>query len=120
MLVSPLRVNQLMFQLRIDVYLESATRREMWNLAHAHGGMLGILCLVFGPVADRWLPAKGLPKTSGLLRWSAILMPLGFFVGGIGNTEGDPSLGIVLVPLGGVLLLVSLLRAAVATLRNRG
>ena len=27
--------------LKFDVYLESATRREMWNLAHAHGGVLG-------------------------------------------------------------------------------
>jgi len=32
-------------------------------------------------------------------------------LGGIGNHEGDPMLGILLVPVGGVALLVALLRA---------
>jgi hypothetical protein len=41
----------------------------------------------------------------------AILMPLGFFLGGILNSEGDPSLGIALVPLGALLLVMALARA---------
>jgi hypothetical protein len=44
-------------------------------------------------------------------------MPLGFFLGGVLNTEGDPSLGIVLVPVGAALLLVALARSA---LESRG
>ena len=40
-------------------------------------------------------------------------MPLGFFLGGIMNSEGDPSLGIVLVPIGALLLIVALCRVAV-------
>jgi hypothetical protein len=41
-------------------------------------------------------------------------MPIGFFLGGILNSEGDPSLGILLVPLGGLCLLVALVRTALA------
>lgn len=44
-------------------------------------------------------------------------MPLGFFLGGILNFEGDPSLGILLVPLGGLCLLYALLRAALIARR---
>jgi hypothetical protein len=33
------------------------------------------------------------------------------------NSEGDPSLGIVLVPIGGVFVFVALLRAALAARR---
>ena len=33
--------------LKLPVYLDSAMRREMWTLAHAHGNLLGILCVAF-------------------------------------------------------------------------
>ena len=101
--------------LKVDIYLESAMRREMWTLAHAHGGILGVLCLVYGPVAERFLPPPKHANPARLLRWGAIFMPLGFLLGGIGNHEGDPSLGILLVPLGGVLLLVALVSAGLAS-----
>jgi hypothetical protein len=39
-----------------------------------------------------------------------MLMPLGFFVGGILNYEGDPSPGVVLVPIGALLMVVALVR----------
>lgn len=100
--------------LKVDVYLGSATRREMWTLAHAHGAMLGLLLLAFAALAPRYL-AEGARSSIG--RWLAgggVLMPLGFVAGGVLNSEGDPSLGILLVPIGGVLLLVALLRAALA------
>lgn len=101
--------------LKIQVYLGSSMRREMWTLAHAHGGILGILCLVYGSVAERWLAvARRRESIARILRWGAILMPLGFFLGGVANHEGDPSLGILLVPVGGLLLLWALLRAGLA------
>ena len=31
---------------KVQTYLASDMRREMWRLAHAHGTLLGILCLV--------------------------------------------------------------------------
>ena len=39
--------------LKLPVYLDSAMRREMWTLAHAHGNLLGILCLVFAALGSR-------------------------------------------------------------------
>ena len=104
--------------LKVSVYLESAMRREMWTLAHAHGTLLGILCLAFAAVGERSLPEDGArTSTSRWLRAGSVLMPIGFFLGGIGNSEGDPAWGILLVPLGGVLLLGALLRAGIAASR---
>jgi hypothetical protein len=87
----------------------------MWTLAHAHGGMLGILCLVHGCLAPRLLSVRDGARVAAPLRWAAVLMPLGFFAGGVLDHEGDPSLGILLVPCGGILLLVALLRAGFAS-----
>ena len=99
--------------LKVPVYLGSATRREMWTLAHAHGGMLGLLLLVFAAVAPNALPrAEDRARVARLLVPAAFLLPLGFFAGGVLNGEGDPSLGILLVPVGGALLLAALLLAA--------
>ena len=39
--------------MKVEVYLGSELRRELWTLAHAHGAILGILCLVFGSVGER-------------------------------------------------------------------
>jgi len=99
-------------------YLASETRRELWRLAHAHGTLLGILLLVFAALAEPHLAAAARAKVGRDLRAGAVLMPLGFFLGGILNAEGDPSLGIALVPLGALFLLVALVRAARATGRD--
>ncbi|MDP6424662.1 MAG: hypothetical protein QGG14_07955 [Planctomycetota bacterium] len=101
--------------LKVEVYLGSALRRELWTLAHAHGNLLGILCLVYAVLAERWVPdPKAQRSVSRWLRTGAVLMPLGFFAGGVLNFEGDPSFGVLLVPVGGVCLVVALTRAAFA------
>ncbi|HUR27838.1 MAG TPA: hypothetical protein VM509_06610 [Planctomycetota bacterium] len=101
--------------LKCPVYLGSAVRRELWTLAHAHGNLLGILCLVFASLAERAISDAAARRTiARSLSAGAIAMPVGFFLGGILNSEGDPSLGILLVPLGGIFLLHGLLRAALA------
>lgn len=97
---------------KVPAYLGSEMRRELWRLAHAHGTLLGLLCLVFGVVAPTHVADNVLPAVARLVRWGALLMPLGFFLGGILNSEGDPSLGIVLLPVGAVLLMVALGRCA--------
>ena len=97
---------------KVQAYLASETRREMWRLAHAHGTLLGILCLVFAAVADAHVPQPIRARVAALIRWGAVLMPLGFFLGGVLNSEGDPSLGILLVPVGALLLVVALVRVA--------
>lgn len=97
---------------KVQAYLGSEMRREMWRLAHAHGTLLGILCLVYTLVADNFLAEPVRRSGARLVAWGAVLMPLGFFLGGILNSEGDPSLGVALVPVGAALLIVALVRAA--------
>jgi hypothetical protein len=97
---------------KVEAYLASEMRREMWRLAHAHGTLLGILCLVFAALAERHVPQKTRRSVALQLRAGALLMPIGFFLGGILNSEGDPSLFIVLVPVGAVLLVSALARSA--------
>jgi hypothetical protein len=97
--------------LKVQVYLGSALRRELWTLAHAHGNLLGILCLALSSVAVRAWPEvvlrRAVLRSLGI---GAVLLPLGFFAGGVLNYEGDPSYGIVLVPVGAAFLLFGLLR----------
>src|SRR6187549_2164872 len=99
---------------KVQSYLASDMRREMWRLAHAHGTLLGILCLVCGAIGEAWIPEAIRPRALAMIRWGAVLMPLGFFLGGILNSEGDPSLGILLVPVGALALVVALVRSASA------
>src|SRR6185369_17623632 len=99
---------------KVQAYLASDMRREMWRLAHAHGTLLGILCLVSAALADAHVPQAIRPRVMAMIRWGAVLMPLGFFLGGVLNSEGDPSLGILLVPLGALALVVALVRVAIA------
>jgi hypothetical protein len=99
---------------KVQAYLANDTRREMWRLAHAHGTLLGVVCLVFSALAERHV-ADGQGARRSIARqltWGAVLMPVGFFLGGVLNSEGDPSLGIALVPVGALLLLVALVRCA--------
>ncbi len=100
-----------MHGLKLGFYLDVSndTRRFLWTLAHAHGALISILHLVFGLFAahhDRW-PAKSLTLASRCLVGAGVLMPLGFFLGGVVVYGGDPSPGIFLVPLGGALLLAA-------------
>jgi len=99
---------------KAQAYLASDVRREMWRLAHAHGTLLGILCLVAAALGEAHIPEAIRARVMAMIRWGAVLMPLGFFLGGVLNSEGDPSLGILLVPPGALLLVVALVRAALA------
>ena len=99
--------------LKVQVYLGSVLRRELWTLAHAHGAMLGLLLLSYAAIAPRAIESE---RVRALVpRWllaGAVAMPIGFLAGGVLNTEGDPSLGILLVPLGALALCVGLVLAA--------
>ena len=109
---------------KVEAFMASEMRRELFRLAHAHGAFLGILCLVYGALSERRRPPDGAKpealaaheneqgSASFWLATGAVLMPVGFFLGGILNSEGDPSLGIVLVPVGAACLVVALYRAA--------
>lgn len=86
-------------------YLESHLRRELWALAHAHGALLALFNLAYSALLPR---IAGAVKAGVWLRWGAALVPAGFFLGGIANSEGDPSLLIVLTPLGALAVLLAL------------
>jgi hypothetical protein len=103
--------------LKVPVYLGSHLRRELWTLAHAHGNLLALLCLTYAALAPSWIDAEPRRRIGRLLCIGAAAMPLGFFLGGVLNTEGDPSLGILLVPAGGVCLLAALVLAFLAARR---
>ena len=95
---------------KVGAYLDLAhrVRREMWTLAHAHGTLLALVQVAFAvgvQAFGRWTAAR-LKVASHLLLDAAVLIPLGFFLGGIGHGEGDPSIGILLVPLGALALFV--------------
>jgi hypothetical protein len=96
-------------------------RRLLLTLAHAHGTLLALVQLAFaatmppeagvrlrraGEEADRHQHA------GACLRWAGVLMPLGFLAGGVFALGADPGYAIVLVPVGGILLLVGVVAAA--------
>ena len=96
---------------KVRAFMQSEMRRELFRLAHAHGTLLGILCLVFAALAERHIEKAARLSIARFVALGAVLMPIGFFLGGVLNSEGDPSLGIALVPIGAVLLIVALVRA---------
>src|SRR5881394_102745 len=94
---------------KADYYLDTraSTRRLLWTLAHAHGTLFSLVQIAF---------AVSLPRVTGLsenvARWISrgllgglAFLPLGFLLGGLKLYGGDPGPGILLVPLGAVMLL---------------
>ncbi len=51
---------------------------------------------------------------------ASLLMPIGFLLGGVAVYAGDPGLGVVLVPVGALLLFVAVFLAARATTAAKG
>lgn len=100
---------------KVPAYLNATntTRRLMWTLAHAHGTLLALIHLAFA-AAVRLMPAwepRRRDFASNCLVAAGVLVPAGFFAGGIWIYGGDPGLGVLLVPIGAVLLLISLFLA---------
>ena len=107
---------------KVGAYLDVAneTRRLMWRLAHAHGTLLGAVHVLFGLTlrgADE-NAFRNLRTISPALMGASVLLPAGFFLGGIRFYGGDPGLGVLLVPVGAVLLLAGLFLIASGLGRN--
>jgi hypothetical protein len=100
---------------KVRAYLDTSneTRRLMWTLAHAHGTLLAIVNIVVG-LMWRATPATaaGAKLASSSLVAAGVLLPGGFFLGGIAFYGGDPGVGTVLVPVGAVLFLFALFSIA--------
>jgi hypothetical protein len=115
-----------MHGLKLGFYLDvsSTTRRFLWTLAHAHGALFSLVNVAYGltlravTLAER--PGR---LASRCLIAATVLVPSGFFLGGIDTHGGDPGLAtLVLVPPGAVLLLVAVVVTALhaRALRPRG
>ncbi len=101
---------------KVGFYLDesSETRRLMWRLAHAHGTLLSLIHMAFG-LTLRVLPAENIRLqryASPSLIGASILLPGGFFLGGVVIYAGDPGLGILLAPVGAALLFFTVLLTA--------
>jgi hypothetical protein len=106
--------------IKAPFYVETALRRELWTLAHAHGTLLGLVNVGFAATAMRCLDSEaGRSLASWLLRAGAAAVPAGFLLGGVGQSEGDPSLFIMLVPAGALLALAGALVTARGALARR-
>lgn len=101
---------------KVGWYLDVAneTRRFMWTLAHAHGVLLSLVNLAFAVTlphlsSDTLRLAR---PASPCLMGATLCLPGGFFLGGVVIHGGDPGLGILLVPVGALLLFVAVLLTA--------
>ena len=107
---------------KVRAYLDTSneTRRLMWTLAHAHGTLLALVNVAAGLT---WRAAPSTPAnprlTSTSLIAASVLLPGGFFLGGVAFYGGDPGVGTLLVPIGAVLLLFALFSIAGAASASR-
>ena len=90
--------------IKLPWYLEHHLRRELIVLGHAHGALLAVVNLCYAALATahapRWIgPALAL---------GALLMPLGFLLGGVFAHESDPGLAIALTPAGALAFIAAL------------
>ena len=100
------------FKIGWYVDVGNETRRLMFTLAHAHGTLLALINIAAGLTARNVDRFELRPSVSFALIWAAILLPAGFFLGGIVIYDGDPGLGVWLVPVGAILLFYSVARIA--------
>ena len=94
---------------KVPWYLGVATesRRLLFTLAHAHGVALALVNLAIAATAPL-LPRRLSVAASPALVVGTLLVPGGFFLGGLFVHAGDPGLGAVLIPPGALFLLVAL------------
>lgn len=114
---------ELMHGFKVDWYLNVAneTRRLMWNLAHAHGVLIGVLHIAFAVTLGALAAdtrAEWRRPASVALTGATILLPGGFLLGGVWIYAGDPGRGVLLVPVGAALLLVSVFLTAARVTRR--
>ena len=99
------------FKLGFYLDVDNETRRLLWRLAHAHGALLGLVNVCYALAARAW-PRLEDPPSGRALLVALLLMPIGFFLGGIFARGGDPGASVGLAAAGAVALLFGLGRIA--------
>ena len=99
----------------LDVGMEN--RRLLFTLAHSHGALIGLIHLALAAHASRMQWGLALRTCSWALCSATILLPGGFFLGGLFLMGSDPGLGVLLTPLGGLLLALAVGCAWKASIR---
>lgn len=108
---------------KVGFYLDSdrKIRREMWTLSHAHDTLFALIQIGFAAGLmhlGKWTAGR-LKLVSFFMLDAALLIPLGFFLGGIAPSEGDPWIGILFVPLGAILLFIAVVLIIFGVFRER-
>ena len=103
--------------LKVSWYLDAGMqpRRLMWTLAHDHGTLIALIHLAFALMLR--VEACALPwvrRASPCLVSSSILLPGGFFLGGLRVYGGDPNPAVVIVPIAALVLIGGVVFAALA------
>lgn len=101
---------------KVGWYLDVAneTRRLLFTLGHAHGVLLSLVNIVFGLTALSFgaLGAAARRFASPCLMAATLMLPGGFLLGGVVIYDGDPGPGVLIVPLGALLLFIAVLFTA--------
>lgn len=101
---------------KIGYYLDvgNEARRLAFRLAHAHGTLLSLVHILLGvTLASRFAPPLAAARrASPLLVAATLLLPGGFFLGGLFLKGGDPGLGVLLVPVGALALFAAVFQIA--------
>jgi hypothetical protein len=102
---------------KLPALVDHETRRTMWRLAHAHGALLGLVHLALAAqlAHDPTSAGERARGVSAAMCAATLLLPGGFLLGGAWFYEGDPGVGIALVPLGAVALIWALVQLALAS-----
>jgi hypothetical protein len=97
--------------------VDNDARRLLWRLAHAHGTLLGLLNVCHALAVRGW-PRLEDRATERALLAALLLMPLGFFLGGVFAQGADPGASVGLAAAGAVALLFGLGRFVLLVTRN--
>jgi hypothetical protein len=94
-------VLELFHAVKAPFYLDAGqeTTRLLLRLAHSHGTLLALVNIAYA-LTVRARPAAATPAASASLLASLVLLPAGFFIGGLFAHGGDPGQGVLLVPAG--------------------
>jgi hypothetical protein len=104
---------------KVGAYLDvgNEARRLLWRLSHAHGALLGLINIGHALTVRAWPRLQDRASERALL-CALLLMPAGFFLGGVFAQGADPGASVGVAAAGAVALLFGLGRFALLSLKN--